>query len=95
MHIGVCRFDQTLQGCSAARLAWTEFDVAHVFTGAFQYSLRIVEVRTEKEADIDVRSESVDISEGGVANARRRLIVVQQCSQKGQRPAARRDTARR
>jgi hypothetical protein len=52
--------------------------VAHAAAAAFEQAGGIVEVYAVKEADIDVRSEDVDVCEGSIAHARCGTSVVQQ-----------------
>jgi len=52
--------------------------MAHEFAGAFQQVLRISEFGAEKEADVDVMGEGIDLCERGFADACGRVAVVQQ-----------------
>jgi len=51
--------------------------MAHELAGAFQQALRIGNLGTPKEPDIEVSLESVDIGEGGITYTRGRMPIVQ------------------
>jgi len=57
--------------------------VPHAFARALQKAGRIVERRTEEEADIRVIPEGVDISERRIARTYRRTTIVQQLANIG------------
>ncbi len=66
LHIRVCSFDQLHQSRSIDLTFGPELHMAHEPAGAFQQALRIGNLGTPKEPDIDVSPESIDIGEGRV-----------------------------
>jgi hypothetical protein len=51
--------------------------MAHEPASAFQQSLRIGNLGTTKEPDIDVGSEGIDVGERGISYTRGRMTIVQ------------------
>jgi hypothetical protein len=52
--------------------------VAHELSGAYQQAVRVVDLGSAKEADIDVSCERIDIAKGRIAYARSRVAIMQQ-----------------
>src|SRR5512134_1616828 len=78
LHISVGRFDERRQRRAIDVAVGSELDVAHVLARTFQQARWIREVGAAEESDIDMGFERVDVGEGGVGHASRRVAVMQQ-----------------
>ena len=61
-------------------MSWLEFHMAHEFTCTFQQVLGVRQFSAQKESDIDMGRESIDIAERCLANACSRVTIMKQLS---------------
>src|SRR5579872_1187647 len=77
LDVGVGSIDEFAERGIVACQARSELYMAHEFARALQQAIRIRQGCSLKEADVDVRSECVDVSKGDVSQARNRTAIVQ------------------
>jgi hypothetical protein len=78
LHVRVCGLNQRPERLGVDNSAGPELHVPHELAGAFEKSVRIDELCAAEEADVDVGSEDIHISERRVADAGSRVAVVQE-----------------
>jgi len=76
-HIGVCSLDELHQSRSIDVTVGREFHMAHELAGACQQALRIGNLGTTEEPDIDVSCEGIDIGERRITDTRGRMAIMQ------------------
>ena len=77
-HISVCRLDKFHQSQRIDFAFGPELYVTHVFPRALQQTPWVHKLSAAKKSDIDMGFERIDIGEGGISNARRRVAIMQQ-----------------
>lgn len=78
LHVEVGRFDQ-LPRRRGVNLAFrSELYMAHELSAAFQQAARIGKFGAQKEPDIDMRREDIDMAERCIAYTRGRMAVMKQ-----------------
>jgi hypothetical protein len=73
LHIGVSGFDQVSKCPGIDVTVGPEFHMAHELTGAFQQTVRIGNLGTTEEPDIDVSFKCIDVAECRIADTGGRM----------------------
>src|SRR5437762_3435003 len=60
--IGVCSLDQIPQSARVDRGTRSQFDVPHKLAVALKQHVRIVQLGTVEEADVDMRGKGIDVT---------------------------------
>ncbi len=76
-HIAVRVLDERRECGRVGFLPGPQLHMAHALARAFEKSSGIVEPGAEEKPDVDVRRESIDVAESGIADAGRGMAVVQ------------------
>jgi hypothetical protein len=80
LHVNVRRNDELHESRSIEVTPGRKPDVAHKPTRAHQQALGIGNLGASEESNINVGFENIDVGEGRVGNARRRMSIMQQFS---------------
>lgn len=79
-HVNIGVVDKSLQGAGIHVASRPELDVAHELACAFQETIRIGNLGSAEEPNIDVSLESVDVCKGRVSHACGGTAVMQDFS---------------
>src|SRR5579872_5733600 len=80
LHVSVCGFNELHKRRGIGVASGPEFHMAHELASALQQTLRIGNLRTPKESDIDVRFERIHIPECRIGYTCGRMAIMQQLS---------------